>query len=237
MRSESVRLFFTFDHRCGYFPERTARNLVIDPLAPNLGELYDHALERGFRRAGGHVYRPYCARCQACVASRIPVAEFSPNRSQRRALERNTDLVESVVAAEFDAEFFALYCRYLTVRHKDGGMDDPNPEDFTRFLVGKWSDTRFIAWRYEQRLVAVAVTDYTAHGLSAVYTFFDPELAERSLGTYAILRQIELARALGRPYLYLGYWIAGHPKMDYKRRFAPLEVLQNGRWTRRSEGA
>lgn len=230
MRSESIRLFHTLEHRCGYYAELSARNLVLDPVAPQLPELYPLALVRGFRRAGGHVYRPHCLRCQLCTACRIPVASFKPNRSQRRALAANHDLSTSVETACHSDEYFDLYQRYLRTRHRGGGMDDPDPEDFTRFLFSPWSDTRFVCLRLHGRLVAVAVTDVTRTGLSAVYTFFDPAMDDRSIGTYAILEQLELARRLGLSHLYLGYWIETHPKMDYKRRFQPLEVLRDGQW-------
>ncbi len=231
MKSDLIRVFQTLEHPCGYYAERQAQNLVIDPLARGLPQVYGTALERGFRRSGGHVYRPHCAGCRACVASRVPVAEFVPDRSQRRCLKRNADLVTRVVPAQRSNENFALYRRYLAARHPDGGMDDPGEDDFERFLACAWSPTRFLELRAGDELLAVAVTDVLPQGLSAVYTFYAPEHAERSLGTCAILRQIEWARAQQLPHLYLGYWIEGHPKMDYKARFRPLERLRDGSWT------
>lgn len=230
MRSDVVRLFQTLPHPCGYFGDRTAQNLVIDPSAPRLPQLYDLAVQRGFRRAGGHVYHPQCAGCRACVACRIPVTRFRPDRSQRRCLARNADLSLRVVAAGYSEEYFDLYQRYLRGRHRGGGMDDARPEDFSRFLYTSWSPTRFIEMRAGARLVAIAVTDFCASGLSAVYTFFDPAEVQRSLGTYAILSQVELARQQRLDHVYLGFWIAGHPKMDYKKRYRGLEVLDGGDW-------
>lgn len=230
MRSDVVRLFQTLPHPCGYFSERTAQNLVIDPSAPQLAALYDQAMQRGFRRAGGHVYLPQCPACRACIACRVAVARFEPDRSQRRCLTRNEDLELRVTPAGYSEEAFDLYQRYLSARHPDGGMDDASPVDFARFLYTTWSPTRFVELRDRDRLVAIAVTDFCADGLSAVYTFFDPNLPRRSLGTHAILSQIRLAAEQGLDYLYLGFWIAGHPKMDYKKRFAGLEILRNGNW-------
>ncbi len=226
MKSETVRLFQTLPHPCGYYAERTAQNLVIDPAAPHLAQIYNHALTRGYRRAGGHVYHPHCPQCRACVYRRAYRSPSScPDRTQRRCLERNRDLVSSTVSARYSQEYFGLYQRYLDVRHPGGGMDHPDPQDFTRFLYTAWSPTFFLEFRLEGRLLGVAVTDITASGLSAVYTFYDPTESTRSLGTYAILRQIELARERALPHLYLGYWIQNHPKMDYKKRFRPIELL------------
>ena len=230
MKSEVVRLFQTLPHACGYFAQRTAQNLVIDPAAPQLAQIYDVALSRGYRRAGGHVYRPMCPGCRACVAARIPVQQFRPDRSQRRCLQRNADLELAIAPARYSEDHFALYRRYVNTRHTGGGMDNPDTDDFTRFLYTGWSPTVFVELRLHGRLLGVAVTDFTANGLSAVYTFFDPNESARSLGTYAILRQIELARARGLAHVYLGFWIQDHPKMDYKARFRPLELLGPEGW-------
>jgi len=230
MRSDIVRLFQTLPHACGYYAERTAQNLVIDPGSPQLSQLYELGLLRGYRRAGGHVYVPHCPGCRACVACRIPVDVFVADRAQRRCLKRNADVVVSIMPAGYSEERFELYRRYLQWRHPDGGMDDAQTEDFSRFLHTPWSPTRFVEFRQGRRLIAVAVTDFCEAGLSAVYTFYDPAESARGLGTYAILRQIELTRQEDRNHLYLGFWIAGHPKMDYKRRFRPIEVLRKGAW-------
>ena len=231
MKSETVRLFQTLPHPCGYFAERTAQNLVIDPAAPHLPRMYAHALTRGYRRAGGHVYHPQCPQCRACVPARIAVADFCADRSQRRCLKRNGDLSLTFAPARYSHEYFMLYRRYLDARHVGGGMDNPDPQDFTRFLYTAWSPTSFLELRNGAgELLAVAVTDVVASGLSAVYTFYDPREQARGLGTYAILRQIELARGKGLPHVYLGYWIAAHPKMDYKARFRPLELLTSEGW-------
>lgn len=230
MKSASLRLFQTLPHVCGYLPERTAQNLVIDPSAPQLSQVYAAALSQGYRRAGAHVYQPHCQGCNACIAARVPVMEFDPNRSQRRCLRRNTDLTLSVVRARFSDEYFDLYSRYLDSRHHDGGMDNPVRDDFDRFLYTSWSPTKFLELRDGTQLLAVAVTDVSTQGLSAVYTFYEPEQEARGLGSYAILCQIALAQEMKLKYVYLGYWISGHAKMHYKSRFHPLEILRNGLW-------
>lgn len=232
--TDQLRVFHTGDHVCGYFPERIARDLVIDPRDPRLPQAYPVALGWGFRRSGGIVYRPHCHGCRACVAVRIPVAGFRPDRSQRRCLARNADVAARVLPSERRDEHIALYQRYLRARHPGGGMDDHGAAEFDQFLVGNWSDGRFLELRDERdhRLLAVAVTDLVPDALSAVYTFYDPEESTRGLGTLAILKQLEWATRDGRSHLYLGYWIAGHDKMDYKRRFAPLEGFDGRQWKR-----
>lgn len=230
VRSERVRLFQTLPHACGYFPARTAQNLVLDPAAPNLPKLYALSLGRGFRRAGGHVYHPHCPRCHACEPCRIDVAAFTPDRSLHRCMAANSDLELAECEPGLSDERHDLYARYLRARHPGGGMDDASDEDFSHFLASPWSPTVFLEFRLAERLVAVAVTDTCETGLSAVYTFFEPELPRRGLGTYAILRQIELTRARDLPHLYLGYWIEGHPKMGYKARFRGLQVLGAEGW-------
>lgn len=233
MRNEgqhAIRLFQTLEHACGYWPERPSRDLIIDPADPQLPAVYAQAMAMGFRRSGGHVYRPHCPGCRACISVRVPAAAFRPNRSQRRCLARNHDLELRIVAPRRTQENFSLYRRYLDGRHRGGGMDDPTPENFDAFLACPWSPTQFMEFRLGGRLAALAVTDVVPDALSAVYTFYDPALADRSLGTYAILRQIQRCRDEGRGHLYLGFWLQGHPKMAYKRGFQPLEFLDGALW-------
>ena len=161
---------------------------------------------------------------------RIPVEQFVPSRAQRRCAARNADLVVTSVPARRTVENFALYRRYLDARHPGGGMDDPAPENFDAFLSCAWSPTRFLEFRLDGTLVAVAVTDVVPDALSAVYTFYDPAYAARSPGTFAILSQVRRAQAEGRRYVYLGFWLEGHPKMEYKRGFRPLEYLDGAQW-------
>jgi arginine-tRNA-protein transferase len=226
----NIRVYQTVEHACGYWPERQARDLVLDPVDPMLPGLYGPALAMGFRRSGSHVYRPHCAACRACTPVRIPVERFRPNRSQRRCLERNADLRVLARPASRDEECFELYRRYVRTRHAGGGMDDPSHADFDGFLACAWSPTLFMEFREGKRLLAVAVTDVLPDSLSAVYTFYEPEASARGLGTFAILSQVEHARAMALPYVYLGFWLEQHPKMDYKRGFHPLEQLDGREW-------
>ena len=230
MRSDPVRLFQTLPHTCGYYADRVAQNLVIDPAAPQLDQLYGPALARGFRRAGDHLYLPHCAQCHACTPCRVDVEHFRPDRAQHRCEKHNADLEVREAEAGYTEERHALYKTYLQSRHAGGGMDTAAASDFQNFLTAPWSPTLFLELRLRDRLLAVAVTDVCADSLSAVYTFFDPDEAARSLGTFAILQQVALARRRQLPWLYLGFWIDGHPKMDYKRRFKPLQIRTATGW-------
>lgn len=226
---ERIRLFLSVEHVCGYLPGRASRNAFIDPDFPLTPARYGWLLEQGFRRSGVHVYRPYCQHCHSCIPARIPAKSFETNRSQRRCLQRNADL-SLRVRPHLTDEHFALYRDYLLARHAGGGMDAHNREAFHTFLECAWGDVGFWEFRLGSRLVALAVVDETPRGLSAVYTFFDPDETRRSLGTLAVLQQIIAARERGLDHVYLGYWVPGSDKMDYKRHFRPLEVLMHGGW-------
>ena len=170
------------EHPCSYLPDRQTVLLFADPSARITNALYSRLADHGFRRSGQHVYRPSCPGCAACVPVRIPVEEFTPRRNQRRVARNNRDLDVIVSAPEFRLEHFRLYRRYIQQRHRGGGMDDPDPERYLEFLTSPWSETRFYEFRHAGRLVAVAVVDHLAQALSAVYTFFDPALADAQSG-------------------------------------------------------
>jgi len=230
MNSQNLSLYITAEHECGYFDDRKTANLIPDPQVEMSTPLYNLLLSKGFRRSGGFVYRPHCKQCSACVPCRIDVQKFKPNRSLRRCLKKNADVTTRIVNAQFKEEYFSLYRDYLNSRHEDGSMADPQPEDYTSFLLNDWGSSLFIESRLGEQLLSVAVVDFLAAGPSAVYTFFDTQHTRRSLGSFAILQQIWLARLYELPHLYLGYWIDGHPKMDYKRNFTGLEIYQQSRW-------
>jgi len=220
----SLNFYQDQPHACSYLEGRRARNIYPDPSKPINKTIYSRLIEHGFRRSGDHIYRPFCPDCEACVPVRINLKEFKPNRSQRRCLQHNRDIQIKVKPAEFNHQHFELYCRYLAGRHRGGGMDNPSAESYVNFLTSSWSDTAFIEFWLEQKLVAVAVTDFINDGASAFYTFFDPNIPKRSLGTFAILKQIELARNYDLSWLYLGYWIEESPKMRYKTNFSAVEA-------------
>ena len=205
--------------------------MFADPAYPKSPALYTALSRLGFRRSGTHIYRPVCAGCSACIPVRIPVARFRPRRIHRRVRSANRDLAFRVRPAHFEPRHFALYQRYLSARHPGGGMDDPSPGQYRNFLTSAWCDTVFFEYSLGTAVVAVSVIDRLADGFSCVYTFFDPALGHRSLGTYAILHAIDGARRNGLEWLYLGYYIADSPKMRYKADFRPQERFVGGSWT------
>jgi arginine-tRNA-protein transferase len=227
---DRLPLYLSAPHPCSYLPGQRSLTLFTDPGAHMDMATYTQLLAHGFRRSGHLVYAPKCESCRQCVSVRIPVHDFRPKRTHRRILRANADLDIRPRPARFDAEHYALYRHYTQARHGDGEMARASPSEYMDFLRCGWCDTEFVEFRLDDRLVAVAVTDRPLDGLSAVYTFFDPSLAARSLGTFAILRQVERCRSLGLDFLYLGYWIRDSRKMAYKGRFRPLQCWLDGEW-------
>ena len=226
---QTISCFITVPFACSYLPQREARNMIIDPALPLTPTLLGDLLNIGFRRSGQHIYRPNCEQCSACISLRIPSNRFQPNRSQRRNLQQNRE-IEQRTTLDVSDEQFELYQRYINTRHSDSSMANPTMEEYSSFLTSPGIDTRFHEFRLQEKLIAVAVTDHTPQGLSAVYTFYDPELENRGLGTYAILWQIHHAQQLQLPWVYLGYWISECDKMRYKKRFRPCQGYVENRW-------
>jgi len=222
--------YLSNEQPCDYLPNRQAQSLFAAPEAPLNVTLYSRLIAHGFRRSGSMVYRPHCSRCIACVPIRIPVHRFEASRIQRRTLRRNADLRIIAKPAEFDEEHYALYRRYLEARHPEGQMVHSSPDDYIHFLTSPWCTTVFYEFRLKGSLVALAVVDHLDHALSAVYTAFEPSMAARSLGAYAVLWQIRHAEKLSFRWLYLGFWIHSCRKMAYKNQFRPLEAYLNGHW-------
>lgn len=233
---DRLPLYLSAPHACSYLPDRQSSTLFTDPLADMDMQAYSELLHFGFRRSGRMVYAPRCEFCSQCISVRIPVADFAPRRKQRRVARANADVQVQAVGADFDPAHYALYQRYTKARHSDGEMARASPEDYMTFLTAPWSCTRFLELRIDGLLVGVAVTDVADDGLSAVYTFFEPALESRSLGTSAILQQIAWAQRLGLPYLYLGYWINDSPKMAYKIDFRPIQLWRQGGWQELARG-
>lgn len=227
-----LAFFASTPHDCGYLHGQSSVTVFADPEASMDVSTYSALVEIGFRRSGAHVYTPRCPHCQACVPVRLPVASFQPNRNQRRTLNRAPDFSITIGEAVFDDEAFALYQKYLGHRHPGGGMDDPSPEKYLSFLSCEWAHTEFVQFRWQGQLIAVAAQDMLTRGLSSVYTFFDPDFADISLGRYALLWQITEAQRRNLPWLFLGYWIGESQKMSYKQEYRPIELFQKGRWQR-----
>ncbi len=244
-------LYLSMPHPCSYLPGRTSTILFVDPRFSADSAFYGLCVQQGYRRSGDLIYRPYCHECHACIPVRLPVGDFRPTRGQRRVWARNRDLQVAVRSAGFYPDHFALYRRYQEQRHTGSSMDDPDPDKYLSFLLSRRMETRLFEFRLpvapeaaalhtglasdvpdDGRLLAVAVVDVLPDGLSAMYTFFDPDEKARALGIFAVLWEIAETRRRGLEHLYLGYWIGDCPKMSYKSAFHPLETLRDGHWLR-----
>jgi arginine-tRNA-protein transferase len=228
--TQKLGFYATPPHQCSYLPDQQAITLFADPQFPKNMRIYSALMNYGFRRSGSHLYIPKCKNCSACISVRIPADKFIPTRSQNRILKKNKDLIINETSAEFNYEHFKLYKKYISMRHAGGGMDNPTPENYMDFLTAKWADTVFFEMKIDNKLVAIAVTDILHDALSAVYTFFDPDLKSRSLGKFAIIFQIIEANLRDLNWHYLGYWIKSSDKMNYKSEFQPQQFFYNNSW-------
>ncbi len=240
---DTPQFYLTAPSPCPYLPGKEERKVFTHLVGKRAVELNEVLTQGGFRRSQTIAYRPACETCRACVSVRIPVAEFEPSRNMRRVLKQNDDLVGALVPNRPSSDQYSLFRRYLDARHGDGGMVDMTVLDYAMMVEDSHVETRIVEYRRRGPdtaingrgrgdLIAVCLSDVLSDGLSMVYSFYDPTLADRSLGTYMILDHIEKARALALPYLYLGYWVDGSRKMAYKGRFLPQERLMGNGWTR-----
>ncbi len=229
------QFYVTAPQPCPYLAGRMERKLFTALQGEQAEAMNDTLSKQGFRRSQNVLYRPSCADCSACLSARIRVADFTATRSQRRIMRRNRHLQRQVTSAWATEDQYDLFRRYLDARHADGGMADMDVFEFAAMIEETPVRTRLLEYvetseTGQRRLSAVCLTDVLDDGLSLVYSFFDPDLAGDSLGSYMILDQIALAEKVGLPYVYLGYWVPGSPKMDYKAKFSALEVYHGGRW-------
>jgi len=240
---DTPQFYLTAPSPCPYLAGREERKVfthLVGERAPELNDLLTHG---GFRRSQSIAYRPACETCRACVSVRVVVEDFQPTRSMRRVLDRNSDLVAEMRVPVPTSEQYSVFRGYLDSRHRDGGMADMTVLDYAMMVEDSHVETRIVEFRRrgpDSRLTGrgngplfgVALTDVLSDGLSMVYSFFDPDAGARSLGTFIILDHIARARRLGLPYVYLGYWVKGSKKMDYKGRFLPQERLSGDGWSR-----
>jgi leucyl-tRNA---protein transferase len=237
------QFYLTAPSPCPYLPGKEERKVfthLVGDRAPELNDLLTHG---GFRRSQSIAYRPACETCRACISVRVIVDEFRPTRNMRRILDRNSDLVGEMRVAVPTSEQYSVFRAYLDARHRNGGMVDMTVLDYAMMVEDSHVETRMVEYRERDpdstftgrssgRLLAVALTDVLSDGLSMVYSFFEPDEGQRSLGTFMILDHIARARRMGLAHLYLGYWVKGSRKMDYKGRFMPQERLMADGWKR-----
>ena len=240
---DAPQFYLTSPSPCPYLPGREERKVFTHLVGRRAVALNNTLTESGFRRSQTIAYRPACEDCRACVSVRVCVGDFDMSRNMRRVLQRNADIVGFSAPKVPTSEQYSLFRGYLDHRHRNGGMADMNMLDYNLMIEDSHVETRvieyrrrgpdtFINGRGEGPLLGVCLTDILADGLSMVYSFFEPELEKNSFGTFMILDHIERARRLGLPYLYLGYWVEGSPKMGYKARFQPQERLGPNGWQR-----
>ncbi|MBV1876107.1 MAG: arginyltransferase [Pseudomonadales bacterium] len=225
-----LKFYSTPSHDCSYLQDQQAVTLFADPLAIIDTDLYSALSEVGFRRSGQHIYKPYCDSCTACIPVRLAARQFEPLRRHKRTIKRNADLDIKQMKPSMTDEYFLLYQNYISARHADGDMHPASEEQFDSFLVSGRPEAIFFEFRFNGKLLAVAVTDQLNNAMSAIYTFFDPNESRRSLGSFAVLWLIEETQRIGIEYLYLGYWIKECQKMSYKMDYKPLQIYVDEKW-------
>ncbi|GAB2705506.1 arginyltransferase [Aliiglaciecola sp. 3_MG-2023] len=225
-----MKFGITQQFQCSYLEKEQEQLLVlVTDSDDQLDHQYNYLLGHGFRRSGEQIYRPHCNQCNACQSIRIPVDAFLASKSQRRIINKNAD-IQVLTSSNSKAEYYPIYAEYINQRHNDGSMYPASKNQYTGFIECDWLDTLFIEFYMDDKLIGVAVTDVLSDAYSALYTFFKPEFANRSLGTFSILQQIEQAKLNNKSFLYLGYQIDACQKMRYKANFHPHQRFINNKW-------
>lgn len=227
---DEIGFRITPEHECSYLDDRQAITLFVDPNYPIVMQQYSALAKLGFRRSGENIYRPHCTDCGLCIPVRVPVDEFKPNRSQRRNKTLNKDIVFKAKDAVFNQEHYDLYRRYMKGRHAGGGMDNDEPDSYENLIKADWSTSKLLEFKLDNKLIMVAVIDCFEDGISAVYTFFDPEYSNRGLGVFGVLSEIDYVQSSKLDWLYLGYWNPKTNKMSYKSHYQPMEFFDGQEW-------
>jgi arginine-tRNA-protein transferase len=231
-----LQFYVTTGYSCGYLPNKLAQSLIASPQHLIDGHIYSGLIQQGFRRSGKFAYRPHCESCRECVPVRVVLADFTSNRSQKRALKQHQNLTTAILPIDFHEEHYKLYATYQMARHaneesdKEEKPDQDEVEQYKNFLCQTNVESVMVEFREDGQLKMVSVIDIVLDGISAVYTFYETRDSHASLGTYNVMWQIEWAKSLHFPYLYLGYWIRDSKKMAYKQNYKPLEMLIDGEW-------
>lgn len=227
---QSIKLYKTVAEPCPYLPERQSCSIIVDPDMEIDNYIFSSLSKSGFRRSGEMLYKPRCEECNACISVRIPTDTFNASRSQKRVWKRNLDIDVVIEPAEFKQQHFELYIRYQQARHPDSSMCNDDPSKYRNFIMSRFSGSEFHVFYLKNQLIGVCVTDRMENGVSAVYSFFEPELQQRSLGTLFIMHLVKYGKLHRIPYVYLGYWVEDSQKMDYKSKFRPLQGYVDGQW-------
>lgn len=226
----SIPLSLTKPSSCNYLEKQYSQSAFVHPSFSLSTASYSQLIAQGFRRSGNEVYMPYCASCAECISSRLAVDEFIPNKNQKRCLKKNNHTSINIKPAKFEQTHYDMYMRYQKHRHFEGEMAYSSPKEYIDFLSSRWCHTVFIEFLIDNHLAAVAIVDVLENALSAVYTFFEAEYSHYSLGTYAILWQIEYAKKLNLEFVYMGFWINNCRKMSYKIKFQPMQGYLEKEW-------
>jgi len=233
---QKLQFYVTTGYSCGYLPNKLAQSLIASPQHLIDAHIYSGLIQQGFRRSGKFAYRPHCETCRECVPVRIMLAEFTPSRSQKRATRQHQNLTTTILPIGFHDDHYKLYAAYQTARHantesvKEEKTEQDETDQYKNFLCQTNVESVMVEFRENGQLKMVSVIDIVLDGISAVYTFYETSDLSSSFGTYNILWQIEWAKTLNFPYLYLGYWIRDSKKMAYKQNYKPLEMLIDGEW-------